>query len=73
MTTYITNTFTAQEAKTAEIVWATSTDTGKMFAVEILAANDRLITVDFQGRKMSFTNRWEQWRTEGYVLAIDEV
>jgi hypothetical protein len=66
----ITETFTAEEAKTADRVWIVNTDTDSMFAVKVEAANSRIITVEFHGRKIVFTPGYGEWRTTGYQLAI---
>jgi hypothetical protein len=63
--------FTAEEALTSDSVWVTHFDSHRMFKVEVIAANSRIITVDFQGKKMSFTYRWEQWSNKEYALTID--
>ena len=63
--------FTAEEALTSDSVWVTHFDSHRMFKVEVIAANSRIITVDFQGQKMSFTYRWEQWSNKEYALTID--
>jgi hypothetical protein len=63
--------FTAEEALTSDSVWVTHRDSDRMFKVEVIAANSRIITVDFQGKKMSFTYRWEHWGNAEYRLTID--
>jgi hypothetical protein len=73
METYITNTFTAEEAKSGRKVWAESTDSNHMFPVKVLVANDRIVTVDLHGRKVVFTPGYGEWRTDRFILAIEEV
>ena len=63
--------FTAEEALASDSVWVTHYDSHRMFKVEVIAANSRVITVDFQGEKMNFVYRWEQWNNQKYALTID--
>jgi len=63
--------FTAEEALKSDSVWVTHRDSDRMFQVQVIAGNSRIITVDFQGQKMSFTYRWEHWGNKDYRLTID--
>jgi hypothetical protein len=63
--------FTAAEARTAESVWIVDAESDRMYKVELVVANDRLITIIHNDNKIAFTYAYGEWRARGYILNIE--